>query len=122
MLADAQTAGRGPRGHTWFSPVANGLYVSVVLTPSRTRGSRERALSLLTIAAGVALSEAVQHSTGLTAHIKWPNDLLIGRRKLAAFSQRPSMDVPIREMSSPVSRLTWDGCRTRASTKPGRRH
>lgn len=83
VLADAQTAGRGRRGHTWFSPETSGLYVSVVLAPARTLGSRERAFSLLTIAAGVALSEAVEYSTGLTADIKWPNDLLVGRRKLA---------------------------------------
>lgn len=83
VLADSQTAGRGRRGHTWFSPQATGLYVSVVLAPARTSGSRERAFSLLTLAAGVALSEAVQQSTGLTAHIKWPNDLLVARRKLA---------------------------------------
>jgi len=83
VLADSQTAGRGRRGHTWFSPQAAGLYVSVVLTPARSRGSRDRAFSLLTLAAGVALSEAVQQSTGLTAHIKWPNDLLVDRRKLA---------------------------------------
>jgi len=83
VLADAQTAGRGRRGHSWFSPETSGLYVSVVLTPSRTRGSRDRAFSLLTLAAGVALSEAVRQFTGLAAHIKWPNDLLVERRKLA---------------------------------------
>jgi BirA family transcriptional regulator, biotin operon repressor / biotin---[acetyl-CoA-carboxylase] ligase len=83
VLADSQTAGRGRRGHTWFSPEASGLYVSVVLMPARTRGSRDLAFTLLTLAAGVALSEAVQEFTGLTAYIKWPNDLLVERRKLA---------------------------------------
>jgi BirA family transcriptional regulator, biotin operon repressor / biotin---[acetyl-CoA-carboxylase] ligase len=83
VLADSQTAGRGRRGHTCVSPEASGLYVSVVLMPARTTGSRERAFSLLTLAAGVALSEAVQQTTGLTAHIKWPNDLFVERRKLA---------------------------------------
>jgi BirA family biotin operon repressor/biotin-[acetyl-CoA-carboxylase] ligase len=81
--ADAQTAGRGRRGHTWFSPPASGLYVSVVLAPGRARTAPQRALTLTTLAAGVALAEGVERITGLAADIKWPNDLLVGRRKLA---------------------------------------
>ena len=42
-----------------------------------------RATGLLTLAAGVSLAEAVEAMTGLRADIKWPNDLLVGRRKLA---------------------------------------
>ena len=83
VIADAQTAGRGRRGRIWFSPPGAGLYVSVVLTPARASGAAERATALLTLAAGVALAEAVERVTGLAPAIKWPNDLLIGRRKLA---------------------------------------
>jgi BirA family biotin operon repressor/biotin-[acetyl-CoA-carboxylase] ligase len=83
VISDAQTAGRGRRGRAWFSPPASGLYVSVVLTPSRAYTSPERATALLTLAAGVALAEAVEHATGLSPSIKWPNDLLVDRRKLA---------------------------------------
>ncbi len=83
FIADAQTSGRGRRGHTWFSPPAAGLYVSVVLMPSRARVTPERATALLTLTAGVALAEAVERSTGLAPSIKWPNDLLVGKRKLA---------------------------------------
>jgi BirA family biotin operon repressor/biotin-[acetyl-CoA-carboxylase] ligase len=83
VIADAQTAGRGRRGHTWFSPAGSGLYVSVVLAPNRARKFPDRAVALLTLTAGVALAEAVERVTGLKADIKWPNDLLIGRRKLA---------------------------------------
>ncbi|MFN7980852.1 MAG: biotin--[acetyl-CoA-carboxylase] ligase [Vicinamibacterales bacterium] len=82
VIADAQTAGRGRRGRTWFSPPGAGLYVSVILSPSRASAA-ERAVSLLTIAAGVALSEAVERVTGLAPAIKWPNDLIVERRKLA---------------------------------------
>lgn len=82
VIADAQTAGRGRRGRTWFSPPGAGLYVSVVLVPSRA-SVPERAVSLLTIAAGVALAESVERVTGLAAAIKWPNDLIVERRKLA---------------------------------------
>ena len=82
VIADAQTAGRGRRGRSWFSPPGSGLYISTVLAPGNAT-SPERATSLLTLAAGVALAEAIERVTGLAAPIKWPNDLLVGRRKLA---------------------------------------
>jgi BirA family biotin operon repressor/biotin-[acetyl-CoA-carboxylase] ligase len=81
VLADAQRAGRGRRGRDWFSPPGAGLYLSVIL-----RFERERAdLSLLTLAAGVALARGVRTATGLACELKWPNDLVTGRpwRKLA---------------------------------------
>jgi BirA family biotin operon repressor/biotin-[acetyl-CoA-carboxylase] ligase len=65
VVADAQTAGRGRRGHTWFSPLRSGLYVSVVMTPGRARTDPARATRLLTLAAGVALAEGVDAATGL---------------------------------------------------------
>lgn len=83
VMADAQTSGRGRRGRSWFSPPGAGLYVSVVLTPGRAAVDAARATTLVTLAAGVALAEGVQAATGLAADIKWPNDLLVGRRKLA---------------------------------------
>jgi BirA family transcriptional regulator, biotin operon repressor / biotin---[acetyl-CoA-carboxylase] ligase len=84
VIADAQTAGRGRRGRDWFSPPGSGLYVSVVLTPGRApRDLRGRATRLVTLAAGVAIAEAVQTVTGLGVDVKWPNDLYIARRKLA---------------------------------------
>jgi BirA family biotin operon repressor/biotin-[acetyl-CoA-carboxylase] ligase len=83
VIADAQTAGRGRRGRSWFSPPGSGLYVSIVLTPGRATGAPQRATTLLTLTAGLALAEAVAAATGLPPDIKWPNDLLVGRRKLA---------------------------------------
>lgn len=83
VVADQQTAGRGRRGHTWFSPSGSGLYVSVILMPGRARVDPMRATLLLTLAAGVALAEGVEAETGLHVHLKWPNDLYVGRRKLA---------------------------------------
>ncbi len=79
LVADSQTAGRGRRGRTWYSPPGSGLYASVLLKPPA------EAVGLLTLAAAVALCEAVRESTALAVEIKWPNDLLApgGRRKLA---------------------------------------
>ena len=82
-IADRQTAGRGRRGRTWFSPPGAGLYVSLLLQPGKSATDAARATSLLTLTAGVALAEGVQTATGLAPDIKWPNDLLVGRRKLA---------------------------------------
>jgi BirA family biotin operon repressor/biotin-[acetyl-CoA-carboxylase] ligase len=84
VVADAQTAGRGRLGRQWFSPAGAGLYASIVL---RSGVPRATALSvagpsLLTLTAGVALAEALRVATALDVDIKWPNDLLIGRRKL----------------------------------------
>jgi BirA family transcriptional regulator, biotin operon repressor / biotin---[acetyl-CoA-carboxylase] ligase len=83
VIAETQTAGRGRRGRVWFSPAGAGLYVSVLLAPARAVRAADRATALLTLAAGVALAEAVERVTGLAPAIKWPNDLLVGRRKLA---------------------------------------
>lgn len=83
VIAGAQTAGRGRRGRVWFSPPGAGLYMSVVLAPASAVSEPERATALLTIAAGVALSEALEAATGLRTSIKWPNDLLVDGRKLA---------------------------------------
>jgi BirA family transcriptional regulator, biotin operon repressor / biotin---[acetyl-CoA-carboxylase] ligase len=81
VIADQQTAGRGRRGHTWFSPPGSGLYVSVVLAPARSPDSA-RATMLLTLAAGVALAEGIEAATGLNVDLKWPNDLQVSRRKI----------------------------------------
>jgi biotin-[acetyl-CoA-carboxylase] ligase BirA-like protein len=82
VVADEQTAGRGRRGHSWFSPAGSGLYVSVVLMPGAARVDPPRARMLLTLAAGVALVEGVEAATGLRVDLKWPNDLQVSRRKL----------------------------------------
>jgi BirA family transcriptional regulator, biotin operon repressor / biotin---[acetyl-CoA-carboxylase] ligase len=91
VLADRQTAGRGRRGHSWFSPPGSGLYASVVLAPSRSSDPKG-ATVLLTLAAGVALAEGVDAASGLRADLKWPNDLYVSRRKLAGILAEASSD------------------------------
>jgi BirA family biotin operon repressor/biotin-[acetyl-CoA-carboxylase] ligase len=76
VVADEQTAGRGRRGHAWASPAGAGLYFSYLARPTRDTG-------LVTLAAGVAVRSGVARATGLAADLKWPNDLLVGSRKLA---------------------------------------
>ena len=83
VVAEMQTAGRGRYGRAWFSPPGAGLYVSIVVRPDAGISNEENPAALLTLASGVAIAEAVRAVTGLPAHIKWPNDVLIGGRKLA---------------------------------------
>ena len=83
VVAAGQTAGRGRHGRVWFSPPGAGLYVSVIVRPVSDESNDENPAALLTLASGVAIAEAVRAVTGLPAEIKWPNDVLIGGRKLA---------------------------------------
>lgn len=80
VVADAQRAGRGRRGRSWFSPPGAGLYASIVLRPASGA-----TLSLITLAAGVGVAKALAAQTALPIELKWPNDVVIGRpwRKLA---------------------------------------
>jgi len=77
VVADEQTAGRGRRGNRWSSPPGAGLYLSFIARPAASR------LSLLTLAAGVAVRDAIAAASGLAVDLKWPNDVIAGRRKLA---------------------------------------
>lgn len=77
-FADEQLAGRGRGDHTWHSEARQGLYVSVLLRPTIPAVR----LPLLPLAAGLAAAHAIGDTTGLRIDIRWPNDLLIGPRKL----------------------------------------
>ncbi len=77
-LADAQTAGRGRGAHGWSSPAGSGLYVSVLLRPALAPGDALR----LSLAAGLAAQTAMHAVSGIRSDLRWPNDLLVGSRKL----------------------------------------
>lgn len=76
-FADEQTGGRGRGAHAWSSPPGSGLYVSVLLRPHMAPAD----ILWLSLAAGLAAREAVRQVTSLEADLRWPNDLLLGRRK-----------------------------------------
>ncbi|HZA34028.1 MAG TPA: biotin--[acetyl-CoA-carboxylase] ligase, partial [Vicinamibacterales bacterium] len=88
VIADAQTAGRGRMGHSWYSPPGAGLYVSVVLRPPRTWLTRAPGLvNLVTLTAGVAVAEGLRTASGIDAAIKWPNDIVVGRGRSSALGE-----------------------------------
>jgi BirA family biotin operon repressor/biotin-[acetyl-CoA-carboxylase] ligase len=76
VVADEQTAGRGRRGHDWSSPAGSGLYFTLLARPAGHT-------SLITLAAGVAVRRGIERATSVSARLKWPNDLIVGSRKLA---------------------------------------
>jgi BirA family biotin operon repressor/biotin-[acetyl-CoA-carboxylase] ligase len=80
LVAEEQTAGRGRLGRSWSAPPGAGLIFSVLLRPSEVPPTRLGWLPLLT---GVTVATAVRDQAGLPASLKWPNDVLVGERKLA---------------------------------------
>jgi BirA family biotin operon repressor/biotin-[acetyl-CoA-carboxylase] ligase len=78
VLAEHQTAGRLRRGDAWFSPDGVNLYASVLLRPRLPA----RQLGLFSLITSLAVSDVIKELGGQPA-IKWPNDVLVGGRKVA---------------------------------------
>lgn len=79
VLAEQQTAGRGRRGRKWVSPFAQNVYYSLVL---RIEGGL-RQLEGLSLVVGLAVMQALRESGMRGAALKWPNDVLVGQKKIA---------------------------------------
>lgn len=78
VVAEEQTAGRGRAGRAWHSERATGIYVTLLLRPRLAPVQAP----LLTMMAGISARTAVAAVTGLDVDLKWPNDLLIGGKKV----------------------------------------
>ena len=76
--AEHQTRGRGRLGRSWEETSGSALLVSVLLEPPR-----DRRLPELSLVAALAVAEAVEGVTALAAQVKWPNDVMLNRRKVA---------------------------------------
>lgn len=79
VVADHQLAGRGRRGRSWHDEPGASLLFSIVVRP---RLPVER-VPMLSLAAGVAVAEALAEQAGLATRLKWPNDVLVHGRKIA---------------------------------------
>ncbi|MBA2740898.1 MAG: biotin--[acetyl-CoA-carboxylase] ligase [Actinobacteria bacterium] len=77
-VADHQTAGRGRLGRSWEAPPGTALLCSLLLKPPQERAAPE-----LSLVAGVAVADTLERSTGLAIQLKWPNDVMLRRRKVA---------------------------------------
>lgn len=78
VVADMQTAGRGRRGRSWSSPAGTNAYFTLILKPEF---DPDRA-SMLTLVMALAVAEGIRETCGLEARIKWPNDIVIGGKKV----------------------------------------
>jgi BirA family biotin operon repressor/biotin-[acetyl-CoA-carboxylase] ligase len=87
VVADEQTAGRGRLGRKWYTPAGTALAFSLVLNlddPAKaSRVLPASAYERLTALGAIAVSQALERSFGLEGEIKWPNDVLLNRRKVA---------------------------------------
>ncbi len=79
VVADTQTAGRGRRGRVWKDTPRASVLMSMIVRSSLPVAK----LPTLSIAAGVAVAEALRHCAGIEARLKWPNDVLVEGRKIA---------------------------------------
>lgn len=93
VVAAVQREGRGRLGRTWRSPVG-GVWLSVLLRP---RLAPERA-PILALAAGVAVARSLKGLYGLDARLKWPNDVLVGGKKVSGI---------LTEMGAELGRLDY---------------
>jgi BirA family transcriptional regulator, biotin operon repressor / biotin---[acetyl-CoA-carboxylase] ligase len=76
--ADHQTGGRGRRGRTWVEAPGTSVLVSVLLRPPPGREAPQ-----LSLVGGLAAAMAAEDTLALAAQIKWPNDVMVNRRKVA---------------------------------------
>jgi len=91
IIAEAQTAGRGRLGRAWHSERETGLYFSMVLYPKTPPSMAP----LFTLAAAVAMHNAIERDTQLDIDIKWPNDLLIDNRKVCGILSEIQAEVDL---------------------------
>lgn len=93
FLAASQTSGRGRLGRDWVSP-PGGAYLSVVLRPPVS----PLEVGSLALAVAVGVARGVRACSGVEASLKWPNDVLLGGRKLAGI---------LLEMAAEADRVAW---------------
>lgn len=94
VIADEQTAGKGRSGRVWKSPPGSAVYMTLLLRPLLEPAR----ISMVTLVMGMAVAEAVRELTSLEAGIKWPNDVVVGGKKICGI---------LTEMSAELSRVNY---------------
>lgn len=88
VVADGQTLGKGRRGREWESPKGTNLYFSMLLKPNF---SPDKA-SMVTLVAAYSVAAVIRENTGLDAKIKWPNDIVVDKKKVCGILTEMSME------------------------------
>jgi len=79
VVADQQSAGRGRRGRTWRAPAGTSLLASILVRPRLPQSL----LATLSLTTAVATAEALRRVASVATRVKWPNDVLVGGKKIA---------------------------------------
>ena len=94
FVAEKQTGGKGRLGRAWTSPAGSGIWFSVLLRP----GFLPEQTASLTLLIGLAVCKAIRKTAGCRAMIKWPNDVVIGSRKVCGI---------LTEMAAEMERVNY---------------
>lgn len=78
VVADCQTSGKGRRGRSWISPAGSSIYMTLGLKPE----IEPNKASMLTLVMALAVSRAIEDVTKLATQIKWPNDIVVNKKKV----------------------------------------
>ena len=117
LIADHQTGGRGRLGRSFHSPAGTGIYLSLILRPNCAPAQ----LMHLTCAAAVAACQAVEAACGIRPGIKWTNDLVWDKRKLAGILTELGLS-PDGMVSYAVIGIGINCCQKEADFPPEIRH
>ncbi len=88
VVADSQTAGKGRRGRNWQSAKGTNLYFSLLLKPDFAPDKA----SMITLVAAYSVAKVIAEHTGLEAKIKWPNDIVVNKKKVCGILTEMSME------------------------------
>lgn len=88
LVADMQTAGRGRRGRSWSSPGGTNAYFTLIIKPD----FRVELASMVTLVMGLAVADGIRKTCGVEAYIKWPNDIVIGGKKVCGMLAEMSVE------------------------------
>lgn len=89
VIADLQKGGKGRLGRVWDSPASTGIWMSTILRPQLAPYKA----SQITLLAGLAMCEAIEKVTGLEAKIKWPNDIVVNKKKVCGILTEMSAEM-----------------------------
>lgn len=87
VVADQQNGGKGRRGRTWLSPSGTNIYVSILLRPEFD----VQKAPMLTLLMAYSVTKVLRESEGLDARIKWPNDIVLNRKKICGILTEMTM-------------------------------
>lgn len=89
IVSDRQTAGKGRRGRGWDSPSGASIYMSILLRPDILPDKAP----MLTLVMALAVARAVREITGEEAGIKWPNDIVLNKKKICGILTEMSAEI-----------------------------